>query len=481
MCKDSIEKGEQGRTFAFVISKEQWDYPTMLRMLDTLMLAGVEIHQAGEDFIADDIFYPSGSFVVLMSQPYGPYVQALLEKQDHPDLRREYPGGPFIPPDYDNAGWTLPLQMGVKSGQINEPFEVDLAKLDKVPYPSITPPRGTPSYILLDSRLNTSFALVFQLIKENAEIFRSKDIVKGEGFEAAAGSFIISNTPQIAKALPALLDKWHVEAYGLEDIAQIEKAPLKRFRIGLYQSWRSNMDEGWTRYVFDDLDIPYTSLHNEDFKGTKDKKVDLETKLDVIVFANEDAEIIKQGRPSPSSRSARFYEDPPPEYEGGIGEEGVEALKSFVEQGGILVTLGSACGLAFDEFEVPARNALQGVDRSKFLCPGSILRVKVNNKSPIGYGMPEEAAIMFYRSMALSTEIPSESWDRNVVASFPKKNILLSGWLYGEDVIGRKAAVVDVRYKLGHIILVGFRCQHRAQSHGTYKFLLNALLYPEID
>ncbi|GAH56907.1 unnamed protein product, partial [marine sediment metagenome] len=286
---------------------------------------------------------------------------------------------------------------------------------------------------------------------------------------------------QVRKALPALLDKWHVGAFRLENIADIPKASLKRFRIGLYQSFRSNMDEGWTRYVFDDLSIPYTTLHNKDFKGTKKKKINLRAKFDVIVFADENANIIKTGRRSPSSRYASYYSGSiPPEYEGGIGQEGVEALKSFVEQGGILVTLNSACGLAFNEFQVPAGNALERVDRSKFSCPGSILRVKVDNKSPIGYGMPREAAIMFYESMALSTRIPSVGWDRKVVARFPENDILLSGWLFGEKVIARKAAVVDLQYKKGHIILIGFPCQHRAQSHGTYKFLLNALLYPEV-
>jgi hypothetical protein len=241
------------------------------------------------------------------------------------------------------------------------------------------------------------------------------------------------------------------------------------------------MDEGWTRYVFDDLGIPYTTLHNKDFKGTKKKKINLRAEFDVIVFADENAAIIIQGRRSPSSRYRRSNGGFPPEYEGGIGKEGVEELKSFVEKGGILVTLNSACGLAFNEFQVPAENAIERIDRSKFFCPGSILRVKVDNKSPIGYGMPREAAIMFYRSMALSTRIPPEGWDRKVVARFPEDDILLSGWLFGEDVIARKAAVVDIQYKKGHIIMIGFPCQHRAQSHGTYKFLLNALLYPEAN
>jgi hypothetical protein len=369
--------------------------------------------------------------------------------------------------------------MGIKCDQINNPFKANLTKLDKVPYPSPTPPQETASYIALDSRLNNSYSVVFSLIKMKAEIYRSKDIIRGKGFEAAAGSFIIKNTPQVRKALPALLDKWHVRAFALGNIADIPKASLKRFRIGLYQSWRPNMDEGWTRYVFDDLSIPFTTLHNKDFKGTKKKKVNLRATFDVIVFADENANIIKTGRRSPSSRYGRSYQNIPPEYQGGIGHEGVEALKSFVEQGGILVTLNSACGLAFDDFRVPAGNALERVDRSKFSCPGSILRVKVDNKSPIGYGMPGEAAIMFYRGMALSTRPPSVGWDRKVVARFPEDDILLSGWLFGKDVIARKAVVVDTKYKKGHIILIGFPCQHRAQSHGTYKFLLNALLYPE--
>ena len=481
MCKDSIEKREEGQPFAFVIPKKQNDYPTTLRMLDTLMFAGVEINQAREDFIVGDKVYPAGSFVILMSQPYRPYAQALLEKQNHPDPRRQYPNGPFIPLLYDNAGWTLPLQMGVKCDQINNPFKANLAKLDKIPYPSITPPQETASFIILDSRLNTSYSVVFSLSKENTEIYRSKDIVKGEGFETAAGSFIIKNTPQVQKILPGLLEKWHVKANILENIAKIPKAPVKRHRVGLYQSWRSNMDEGWTRYVFDDLGIPYTTLHNKDFKGTKKKKINLRAEFDVIVFADENAAIIIQGRRSPSSRYRRSNGGIPPEYEGGIGKEGVEELKSFVEKGGILVTLNSACGLAFNEFQVPAENAIERIDRSKFFCPGSILRVKVDNKSPIGYGMPREAAIMFYQSMALSTRTPSVGWDRKVVARFPEDDILLSGWLFGEDVIARKAAVVDIKHKKGHIILIGFPCQHRAQSHGTYKFLLNALLYPETN
>jgi hypothetical protein len=131
---------------------------------------------------------------------------------------------------------------------------------------------------------------------------------------------------------------------------------------------------------------------------------------------------------------------------------------------------------------MPARNALEGVSQDKFFCPTSLLKINVDNTSPIGYGMPDEAVALFFRSLAYSTWLPpTQDWERKVVAAYPEDNILLRGWILGEDVIARRAAVVDVKYKKGHIVLVGFRCQHRAQTHGTYKFLFNALLYPEGD
>jgi len=417
-----------------------------------------------------------------MSQPYRPYAQALLEKQVYPNLL-QYPGGPPIPP-YDNAGWTLPLQMGVTCEQIDRPFKADnLEKLDSIPFPepAPVPAPAEAEYLVLDSKKNAAYTVVLNLMKNNPNVFRSKGGITGDGFHACVGSFIIENTPQVQKEIPSLLEKWHLQAHSLNDISGIEKTPLKRHRVALFQSWRSNMDEGWTRYVLDDLEIPFTTLHNKDFKGTKKQKVDLRSKFDVIVFADESPEIIKTGKPSPTSRYGRNYTPGPAEYEGGIEKEGVEAIKDFVSKGGILVTLNNACTLVINEFKPPVSNALADVSRSQFFCPTSILKIKVDNRSPIGYGMPKEAAAMFSRSMAFTTRVPSGEWDRTVVARYPEKDVLLSGWLLGEDVIVRKAAVVDTKYQKGHIVLIGFRCQHRAQSHGTYKFLLNALLYPEVD
>ena len=477
MSKKSVEKKDKGQPFAFVIPSEQPDPPTTLRMLDTLKLGGVEIHRAPEAFVAGGRYYPAGSFVVLTAQPYKAYAWALLERQKYPDLR-QYPGGPPVPP-YDNAGWTLPLQMGVLCDQIDKPFETKLVMLEEVPVPAVKAPGDEAAFVALDSRVNASYAVVFALLKDKAEIWRSKGPVQGEGFTAAAGSFLVKNTPAVRKALPGLLEKWNTEAFGLADASGVERAAVRNPRIGLYQSWRANMDEGWTRYVFDDLGIAFTPLRNKDFGSVKGKPADLRAAFDVIVFASEDSEVIKTGRRGDGPERARVASPMPPEYEGGIEKEGIDALKAFVEEGGTVVTLNAASTLGFKELGAPARNALERVERTRFFCPTSILSLDVDNTTPIGYGLPESTPAVFAGSLAMETWIPPFGWDRKVVASYPEDDILLSGWLLGEDVIARKAAVVDTAYKKGRVVLIGVRSQHRAQSHGTYKFLLNALLYPQ--
>ncbi len=478
MNKSAIETVDKGQPYAFVIPAAQGDLPTALKMIGILMYGGVEVHRAATEFVAGGRVYPAGSFVVLMAQPYKPYAWALLERQKYPDLR-EYPGGPPVPP-YDNAGWTLPLQMGVACDEVDVPFEARLDKLDKAPSPAVPAGQGLGAYVALGSKINASYTAAFALLKDKAEVFRTKAAVRIKGADLPAGSFVVKGTPEVKKVLPDLLAKLGLTAVDLDDVANIPMAAVKNPRIGLYRSWWANMDEGWTRYVFDDLGVPYVTLRNADFKAARKEKLDLKSKYDVIVFPSENADIIKTGNVDPSSPWARFFTPNPPDYAGGIEKEGVEALKTFVEEGGILVTLNETCALAFKDLGVPAMNALEKLDRTKFFCPTSILKLKVDNASPIGYGLPEETPAVFSDSVAMATWVPPlTEWDRRVVASYAEEGVLLSGWLLGEDMIARKAAVVDARHKKGHIILIGVAAQMRAQSHGTYKFLLNALLYPE--
>ena len=468
MGRDAVESPRPGDPFAFVIPSEQVDYPTTLRLIEMLQFGRAEIHQATEAFVADGMNYPAGSFVIPVAQPYRPYVLNMLGE-------REYPAGvPFRL--HDNASHALPMQMGVAFSQIDEPFEASLELLTEVPYPSATAPPTSP-YLVLDARENASYALAFALLEQNADVYRSTGNVAGDGYDVPAGSFIVSNTPQVQDALPGLLGEWHATVHALADMDDIASVALRLPRIGLYQSFtpNGNMDEGWTRFVLDDFDIPFATLFNEDVRGN------LNGRYDVIVFADENPAVIRTGLPEPGS--FRYPSERgafPPEYQGGIGEEGIEAIRDFVADGGILVALDNAGPLFASELELPVQNVLTGLSQDEFFVPTSLLNLKVDNRTPVGYGMPSEAAALFFQSVAYSTRLPTTwAWDRQVVASYPDNEVLLRGWIRGEDRLARRAAVVDTGYMDGRVILIGFRAQHRGQTHGTYKLIFNALLYPE--
>ena len=166
----------------------------------------------------------------------------------------------------------------------------------------------------------------------------------------------------------------------------------------------------------------------------------------------------------------------PGQYAGGIGDTGAQALRDFVTQGGTLVTLGNATLFAMDEFKLELTNVVAGLRQEQFFCSGSLLRVEVKEPNhPVMAGLPASLPVMFERNPVFDTK---PGFRGKVLASYLKdRNPLMSGFLLGADLIQGKAAALDANYGTGHIILLAFRPQWRGQSHGTYKFVFNALYY----
>jgi hypothetical protein len=172
-------------------------------------------------------------------------------------------------------------------------------------------------------------------------------------------------------------------------------------------------------------------------------------------------------------------EDVPPEYSGGLGKEGMKALKDFVEQGGTVVALSSSSELLMDEWALPVRNALQGKAGEEFACPGSILHLHFDAAHPVAYGMPTEGFGFMDGRLAFQTLPASPQNRRAVLAAYPDdgRDILASGWIKGAERLERKAAAVSVELGKGRVVLFGFRVQHRAQTEETFKLLFNALYW----
>ncbi|HYI93988.1 MAG TPA: M14 metallopeptidase family protein [Bryobacteraceae bacterium] len=276
------------------------------------------------------------------------------------------------------------------------------------------------------------------------------------------------------------------------DLESVEPSPTsstafsgrKWPRIALYEPWQPNIDTGWTQWVFDRLQIPYTVLHNADVQ-----KGDLAGRFDTIVFASQSTTSILHGfrLGETMTRTGAVPGETPsiqrPEYTGGIGLTGAAALDAFVRQGGVMVALDAATELPVELFGLPIRPLITERDDPSpngYYCPGSILRLKVETAHPIANGTPAEVNAFSSGGQAWEvTLLPSENKGERevkVVARYATSKVLASGWLSGERVIAGRPALVDARHGKGRVVLFGFRPQFRGQTWGTFGLLVNSLL-----
>jgi zinc carboxypeptidase len=235
----------------------------------------------------------------------------------------------------------------------------------------------------------------------------------------------------------------------------------------LYRSFVPSMDEGWTRWLLLkrlewDKCFQFESITDRELKSASISR------YAAIIIPDQSRNAILNGH-----RSGAM----PPEYTGGLGAEGVKALREFVEQGGTLICLNRASDFAIEQFKLPIRNVVDGLPRTDFFVPGSILRIELDTSDPIAKGMPKESIAWVENSPVFEIKSDPLALLRvKIIASYPKdNNPLLSGWLLGGDRIKGKAALVEVGIGKGRIILFGFRPQYRGQSLATYPLLFNAI------
>ena len=490
MGERAVARGKGEPPYAFVIPAPQDDPVTAARMIEALMLGGVEVHEAAGDFMAGNRLYRAGSYVIRLDQPYRAYVKDLLEVQEYPDIRASEKED-FVRP-YDVTGWTLPMQMGVGCEEIEEPFDADLRLLEDFPYPEPAPPGEAEKIwgLALDPRVNASYAAAFSLLEKGYTLLRvdeefvigrsdgkEKDKGAGQPTGKGLGDKVITLPPgaiiaPIRKNLLSeareLAGRFHVTFHPVPHEPGQKTRRLGSAEIALFKPWRASMDEGWTRYLFDTHQVPYENVTNKQIR-----EGDIGD-FDAILLANISPDIIKDGERT--DEYARFSRPLPPDYQGGIGDEGLENLKKFVAEGGTLICFGRSCDLAIEALELPVRNVLEKAGADDFYAPGSILEVSFRKGHPVTYGMPEKGHVFFTNSPAFATSIPFGKYDRAVLAAYEKKNPLASGLLIGPERLHRRAALIEATYEKGKVILFGFRPQHRCQTAGTYKLIFNALL-----
>jgi hypothetical protein len=482
--KRQTERGAAGKPAAYVISTLQHDPLTSVKMIDKLLLQGIEIQRATKSFvIASGMTYPAGSFVIPMAQPKMGLIHYLLGRTFYPDNEwtRNRDGTPMRP--YDMATDTMFEYMGVRVDPVDELGEVAVEKVTTAIEPSGKLTRSSIGYSI-DGRLNDSFRAMNLLFDKSVAIRRVDKAAHG----LRPGDFLVASGQEAT--LEAIAKQTGVDFKPLPAAITSGTHEMKRQRVAMYQRFGGgNIDEGWTRLVLEQFNFPYKSIFDPEIKAGN-----LKDKYDVLVIPSDSTQTITGEAPPGGAAGGRGGRgggeaggggegrgggrggNMPAEYRTGLGTEGVNAIRDFVQKGGTLVTLNGATAFPVDRLGIGVRNVLTGKNTKEFWCPGSTLKVTYDNTNPLAYGMPSKGLALYLDSPAFEITAPSAE-DYETIVRYEDRDLLESGWLVGEDNLTRRAAVVSAKLGQGKVVLIGFPAQHRAQTHGTYKILFNALVH----
>jgi len=474
----SYTRGKSEPPYAYIIPSGQKDPVDTAFLIDVLQRQKIEIHRTESRIKLKDKSFPAGSFVVRLDQPYGNLARILLSTQEYP---------PDAANAYDDCGWTLGLNMGVETIEIEdkEIFEVPLNPVTQriMPMGKVEAAKKIKAYIINHGTINTLLPARIKL--KDYEILSAEDAFKAGDKNFDAGSLIIpvsDASTGIHEAVKAVAAESGLTVTAVPRVPEVETHELDVPRIAVFHTWTSTQDDGWVRFAFDQLGIPFAQINKDHLR-----RGNLREEFDAIVFSNSrgriGADIVfgvdPKGRESLAFiRSDEFKHlgtpDSSPDITGGMGLEGVLELKHFVEQGGLLVLLQNSVRVAVDFGFV--RGLSYFSPSSKFHNPGSLLKTEVvNARHPIAYGYEKEPAVLRRHGGPLLS-VPDEM-EKYVILRYAKEGkVCLSGIVKNEKEISGKAAIMDIPLGSGHVVLFTFNPFWRDTNHGDYAFVFNALM-----
>jgi hypothetical protein len=451
----------------FIIPADQPDFLTAIKFINALREVNVEVHRAAKDFQVGTRTYPAGSFVVMTAQAFRPHVMDMFEPQDHPNVI-PYPGAPPTPP-YDTAGWTLAFQMGVQFDRILEPFS---GPFERVTDWNVAPPPGRVNAsrghrsLTLSKRTNDASRVVNRMLSAGEAVTMTEDV-----FQFAAGG-------ESQKRLQALSQELGV---SLQSVPVATRATrLRAPRIGLWDQYGGSMPSGWTRWILEQFEFPFTRVFPQELDAGG-----LADRYDVLIFVT--GAIPAAGAEPGGGRGAGpgglDPQDVPEEYRGHLGrvtpEQTIPRIRQFVEAGGTIVAIGSSAANLAAHLQLPVENHLvekgEPLPRSRYFVPGSVLQARLDVRHPVAAGMRERTDFFFNNSPVFRVHPGALGAAVRPIATFDTATPLRSGWAWGQHHLEGGIAAADVTVGNGRVLLFGPEILHRAQPHGTFKLLFNAI------
>ncbi len=513
------------------------------RLLSLLQRHGFEVHRADGNFSAGGADYGAGSYVVRMDQPYSRGADMLLDTQYYNPLE--------IPP-YDDVGWTHGPLYNVETVRVEDPEILSVSMTlanELVEAPASVSGEANAAAFLVNYNADNNLTS-FRFAHPDIEIQAAESSFEAEGDTYSAGSFIIpagGNPGDLRERLVDATGEFRFRAVGVTTMPEVATHPLRAPRVAIMHTWQTTQTEGWIRVGFDEVGVPYDYISVHDVRDN----ARLRESYDAIVFGPSSGNALSivnglQGSSpmpwmatevTPNLGAADSTED----MRGGLELEGVVNLKNFVEQGGLLITLGNSASL-------PTHFGLAGnvsVRQTQNLwARGGVFRTrKADRTSPLAYGYGDELGVYFNsgpvlaqggggrgfggrgrgggraeRAPADTTERSTGRGEQNIIQGRPRDmgeagaatfraemqppargrgggdpasprvrtifrfptsvdDLLISGGLMNGQEMAGAPALVDAPLGEGHVVVFSFNPFWRSQTLGSYALLFNALMH----
>ncbi|HET7273700.1 MAG TPA: M14 family zinc carboxypeptidase [Longimicrobiaceae bacterium] len=472
---NSLDAGMTEAPYAYVVPVDQPRRDDVEYMLNLLRRQGIEVHQAEDSGDFGEVTVEEGDYVVRMDQPYRNFVKMIMEVQNFPA---------DAPRPYDDVGWTFPYMFNIEVATVDDPAVQDLEMheaTETIAIPgTLATDGGADWYVVVPEASAHSITARYAL--GDAPVWAAEDTLLVDDRTVAPGAWLIQ-----ASAIPEDRMAQIVANHGLtvrsaddSEVQEVTRHEMDLPRIAILHSWRNTQDGGWARYAFDQMGVPYNYV-GEDKIG----EMDLRAQFDVIVFPSQgggaDGKEIFQGvdpehGPLAYTRTAEYpthgFPDSTEDMTGGMGYNGLAALRDFVETGGTFITLGSASTLPV-EFGLVREVSLD--PPSSLFVPGSIVRgVTEKPLSPIMYGYGDRMPL-YHRFGPYFSD--SDEMEENVLLRYaPTDSVFMSGLVENPEELSGEPAIIEAPVGEGKILLFGFNPLHRYQSHGNFAFVWNAIM-----
>lgn len=485
-----FKKPENRMPRGYIIPSSQPDFLTAQKFLVALQKVGIIVDRASAPFTVAGKSYPAGSYVVKTAQAFRPDVLDMFEPQDHPNDFK-YPGAPPTRP-YDNAGWTLAMQMGVHFDRILDGFDGPFTKLDPLKdriTPAPTAVASTGAGWTLSPKVNDSYHALGRLWAAGADVYRLQHAATIGGKSYPAGTIYI---PRSAKSTPVVDKSAKDIGVTFESSADLASSgeKLPPVRIGLWDRFGGSMPSGQMRWLMEQYELPFRVVYPQELD-----QGNLRAKFDVLIFPENSIPGVGGGRGGRGGgggfgRGAQDTTSLPEQYRSWVGnitaEKTLPQIKEFLRQGGRVVAIGPSSLNIAEQLALPVSNDL--VERSptgtagaplpseKYYVPGSLLEVAYDTTLDATRGQDSHGIVFFDNSPVMRLDPDAELKGVKPIAWFENGTPLRSGWAWGENYLDGGVAMAEAKYGEGTVYLYGPEITFRAQPAATFKLLFNAIV-----